>query len=359
MESRTLTRGKFLFRVAIPALAVGLNGPRLFPAALAAGVTRAPARGPEPIATQLSINGTPRMLSLEPRVILLDALRDRLHLTGTKKGCDQGTCGACTVLVDGRRMNSCLMLAVMAQGKRITTIEGLANGDRLHRSAAAARRHHAAPASSACETTGKRVFSAGASAASDIVTNAPSRTPSAQATISRPGRALSDTRVGRSRWPAARSLRWVRRGPRRALYVRRISRQHVETIDRDAAAAERPTHAHAGIDGEQRHREVGGGRADAVAARSDHGMHPVLAADRGAAQSGSALVAGLQNISKIGAACALHDVSAERRHIAQLRRGVARIRTGVGRRGTRDQRRRYWDGAHRFGRCRAAASALA
>ena len=131
MESRTLTRGKFLFRVAIPALAVGLNGPRLFPAA-AVGVTRAPARGPEPIAMQLSINGTLRMLSLEPRVTLLDALRDRLHLTGTKKGCDQGTCGACTVLVENRRVNSCLMLAVMAQGKRITTIEGLANGDRLH-----------------------------------------------------------------------------------------------------------------------------------------------------------------------------------------------------------------------------------
>jgi xanthine dehydrogenase YagT iron-sulfur-binding subunit len=65
-------------------------------------------------------------------VTLLDALRERLQLTGTKKGCDQGTCGACTVLVDGRRVNSCLTLAVMAQGKKITTVEGLANGEQLH-----------------------------------------------------------------------------------------------------------------------------------------------------------------------------------------------------------------------------------
>jgi len=132
MELRRITRGRFLARVAIPALAVGLNGPRLFPAALAASVSRATAHGPQPITMQLRINGTSYTLALEPRVTLLDALRDRLGLTGTKKGCDQGTCGACTVLVDGRRVNSCLTLAVMAQGKEITTIEGLARGDRLH-----------------------------------------------------------------------------------------------------------------------------------------------------------------------------------------------------------------------------------
>ncbi len=63
---------------------------------------------------------------------LLDALRERLALTGTKKGCDQGQCGACTVLVDDRRVNACLTLAIAAQGKRITTIEGLAHGERLH-----------------------------------------------------------------------------------------------------------------------------------------------------------------------------------------------------------------------------------
>jgi xanthine dehydrogenase YagT iron-sulfur-binding subunit len=80
----------------------------------------------------LLVNGTPRAVRLDPRVTLLDALRERLGLTGTKKGCDQGQCGACTVLVDGRRVNACLTLAVMAEGKPITTIEGLAPGDGLH-----------------------------------------------------------------------------------------------------------------------------------------------------------------------------------------------------------------------------------
>jgi xanthine dehydrogenase YagT iron-sulfur-binding subunit len=132
MDVRTLSRGKFLFRIAIPALAVGLNGARLFPTAFAATVSRAPVRGPGPLDVRLNINGTQYSLAIEPRVTLLDALRDRLGLTGTKKGCDQGACGACTVLVDGRRVNSCLTLAVMTQGKSITTIEGLAHADRLH-----------------------------------------------------------------------------------------------------------------------------------------------------------------------------------------------------------------------------------
>ena len=81
---------------------------------------------------RLKVNGTMRTIQAEPRVTLLDALRERLDLTGTKKGCDQGQCGACTVLVDGKRVNSCLTLAVMAQGKEITTVEGLARGEELH-----------------------------------------------------------------------------------------------------------------------------------------------------------------------------------------------------------------------------------
>lgn len=81
----------------------------------------------------LTVNGERRDLVLEdPRVTLLDALRERLHLTGSKKGCDRGQCGACTVLVDGARVNACLALAVSLDGARIETVEGLAQGDALH-----------------------------------------------------------------------------------------------------------------------------------------------------------------------------------------------------------------------------------
>ncbi|MEI5678560.1 (2Fe-2S)-binding protein [Mesorhizobium sp. CGMCC 1.15528] len=81
----------------------------------------------------LTINGQPRTVALDdPRVTLLDLLRERLDLTGTKKGCDRGQCGACTVLVDGRRINSCLALAASLDGATVTTIEGLADGEALH-----------------------------------------------------------------------------------------------------------------------------------------------------------------------------------------------------------------------------------
>ena len=121
----------------LAALSAGLSV--VTPVSRAGGQTtetaRAPDQAPEGSAVvdvSLRVNEKTRNLRIDPRVTLLDALRERLDLVGTKKGCDQGACGACTVLIDGTRVISCLTLAVMAQGKEITTIEGLANGDELH-----------------------------------------------------------------------------------------------------------------------------------------------------------------------------------------------------------------------------------
>jgi xanthine dehydrogenase YagT iron-sulfur-binding subunit len=86
----------------------------------------------EKIDLSIEVNSRKHNLSVEPRVTLLDLLREQLHLTGTKKGCDYGQCGACTVHVDGKRVLSCLSLAVMQHGKKVTTIEGLAKGEELH-----------------------------------------------------------------------------------------------------------------------------------------------------------------------------------------------------------------------------------
>jgi xanthine dehydrogenase YagT iron-sulfur-binding subunit len=89
----------------------------------------------------LRVNGNEHQVMVDPRATLLDTLRERLHLTGTKKGCDQGQCGACTVIVDGRRMTSCLTLAVMQQGHDITTIEGLGTPKNMHPMQAAFVKH--------------------------------------------------------------------------------------------------------------------------------------------------------------------------------------------------------------------------
>ncbi|MBA3335532.1 MAG: 2Fe-2S iron-sulfur cluster binding domain-containing protein [Acidobacteria bacterium] len=93
------------------------------------------------VAVRLQINGVEKSLNLDSRVSLLDALRERLALTGTKKGCDQGQCGACTVIVDGRRVLSCLTLTATCEGKKVTTVEGLAQGDELHPMQAAFIKH--------------------------------------------------------------------------------------------------------------------------------------------------------------------------------------------------------------------------
>src|SRR6202790_468208 len=93
--------------------------------------TDEPIQVPDKIAVTLTVNGVARKLSVAPWTTLLDALRDHLDLTGTKKGCDHGQCGACTVLVEGRRINSCLTLAVMKDGAQVTTVEGLATNGAL------------------------------------------------------------------------------------------------------------------------------------------------------------------------------------------------------------------------------------
>lgn len=101
----------------------------------------APQMGAAMTPVTITVNGTKRELALDPRTTLLDALREHLRLTGTKKGCDHGQCGACTVIVEGRRINSCLTLAVMHDGDDVTTIEGLGTPGKLHPMQAAFVKH--------------------------------------------------------------------------------------------------------------------------------------------------------------------------------------------------------------------------
>ena len=131
-EKETLhhTRRKF-FKISTALTAVALIPSEILKAA-ADNVDEKIAEKFEQQTLTLEINGVQKTLSVEPRVTLLDLLREQLKLTGTKKGCDHGQCGACTVHVNGQRVLSCLSLAVMQNGKKITTIEGLAKGDELH-----------------------------------------------------------------------------------------------------------------------------------------------------------------------------------------------------------------------------------
>jgi xanthine dehydrogenase YagT iron-sulfur-binding subunit len=127
------TRRRFIKQVAGTSVAIAI-GPNVLASPsvdqpVSAGATAATS---DSVKLNLNINRKSYAIDVDPRVTLLDVLRERLQLTGSKKGCDHGQCGACTVLVNGRRINSCLTLAVMHEGDEITTIEGLANGDELH-----------------------------------------------------------------------------------------------------------------------------------------------------------------------------------------------------------------------------------
>ena len=128
------TRREFLRRISATSVALAI-GPTLLslPGISVAQTIQTPSPGSGNTASvTLRINGKEQTLEADVRTTLLDLLRENLHLTGSKKGCDHGQCGACTVLVNGRRINSCLSLAVMHDGDEITTIEGLANGEQLH-----------------------------------------------------------------------------------------------------------------------------------------------------------------------------------------------------------------------------------
>jgi len=125
------TRREFILRMAVTSAALHFT-PKLLAATPAQPKPLVENSSTQTVTVKLTINGKACDLTIDPRVTLLDALRDRLMLCGTKKGCDHGQCGACTVLVNGRRINSCLSLAVMHDGDEITTIEGLEQNGQLH-----------------------------------------------------------------------------------------------------------------------------------------------------------------------------------------------------------------------------------
>ena len=131
---RGTTRREFLTAtagIAVSSAAIRLPNGAADPAVSSSGLT-SPAEFADAIDTTMTVNGQVHRLKLDPRASLLDTLRETLGFTGTKKGCDQGACGACTVHVDGKRVNSCLMLAVQCDGRGVTTIEGLEHNGELH-----------------------------------------------------------------------------------------------------------------------------------------------------------------------------------------------------------------------------------
>jgi len=136
-----LTRRELMDLAAVTGAA--LLGGQLMPGSVPQAAAQGSGAAPTPLDLVLRVNGTEHRLTLDPRTTLLDALREHLHLTGSKKGCGLGQCGACTVLMDGERVKSCLSLAALVEGREITTIEGLAQGGQLHPLQAAFIEHDA------------------------------------------------------------------------------------------------------------------------------------------------------------------------------------------------------------------------
>jgi xanthine dehydrogenase YagT iron-sulfur-binding subunit len=131
-DPKSVSRRNFMRAAAIAAAAGATATPTIYGAASQASPVALNDRFTSRNAVRLQVNGVTHVLELESRVTLLDALREHLHLTGAKKGCNRGECGACTVLMGGQRVNACLVLAVSAEDRSITTVEGLANGAHLH-----------------------------------------------------------------------------------------------------------------------------------------------------------------------------------------------------------------------------------
>src|SRR5438552_2470717 len=131
ITSSDVTRRELLAVTAVTGGAALIGG-QLMPEVIPLAVAQSTGPAPAPLNVMLRVNGTEHRLTLDARTTLLDALREQLHLTGSKKGCGLGQCGACTVLMDGKRVKSCLSLAALVEGREITTIEGLAQGEQLH-----------------------------------------------------------------------------------------------------------------------------------------------------------------------------------------------------------------------------------
>src|SRR3954454_15965532 len=125
-----MTRRELLEVAAVTGAAI--VGGQLMPGLMPEAAAHTAGAAPAPLDLVLRVNGTEHRLKLDPRTTLLDALREHLHLTGSKKGCGLGQCGACTVLMDGKRVKSCLSFAALVEGREITTIEGLTQGEQLH-----------------------------------------------------------------------------------------------------------------------------------------------------------------------------------------------------------------------------------